>query len=88
MSEMCIIETSRMSTLLLKNIKRIYRVSSEKPLSILIKDGIIQEIAAYEDILRIYGKSVLENTSILDCAGTIAIPGFVDSHTHLLFYGS
>ncbi len=88
MLKMCIIETSMMSTLLLKNIKKIYRVSSEKPPSILIKDGIIQEIAAYEDILRIYGKSALESASILDCSDTIAVPGFVDSHTHLLFCGS
>ena len=77
-----------MESLLLKNIKKVYGLSSENPLSIFIKDGIIQEIAVYESILKSYGKSILENTSVLDCSNVIAIPGFVDSHTHLLFYGS
>lgn len=29
-----------------------------------------------------------EKTDILDCAGRVVMPGFVDSHTHLLFAGS
>ena len=77
-----------MPNLILKNTKKVYRVSDEKnvkPLSILIQDGIIEEIGEYEEIHKNIDK---KNLTILDCSDSIAIPGFVDSHTHLLFYGS
>ena len=80
-----------MSNILLKNIKKIYRVSSENdaaPLSILIQDGVIQEIAAYEHLLKSLGENVLNDSEVIDCSDCIVLPGFVDSHTHLLFYGS
>lgn len=80
-----------MSTLILKNVKKIYRVSLEiqdQPLSIWIQDGIIQEIGPFETICRNFGERQLENAEVKDCSDVIALPGFVDSHTHLLFAGS
>ena len=32
--------------------------------------------------------SFLDETKVVDCSDCIALPGFVDSHTHLLFAGS
>ena len=80
-----------MPNIILKNIKKIYRVSDEKnpiPLSILIRNGIILEIGMYEEIYKSIDRKTLKDTTVLDCSDSIAIPGFVDSHTHLLFYGS
>ena len=80
-----------MPDLLLKDIEKIYRLSDEKnpiPLSILIRDGIIQEIGEYEEIHKNIDKKNLKDITVLDCSDSIALPGFVDSHTHLLFYGS
>ncbi|NQT27062.1 imidazolonepropionase [candidate division KSB1 bacterium] len=71
-----------MSELLLQNIKQVYHpdwLNHEGPVSIYINDGIIKKIAE--------GESTPE-TEVLDCSGLIALPGFVDSHTHLLFAGS
>lgn len=80
-----------MSNLLLKNVKKIYNVSSEgdtQALSIWIQDGIIQEIGSYETIRKNVGEQKLKDSEVLDCSDCIALPGFVDSHTHLLFHGS
>jgi imidazolonepropionase len=80
-----------MSNILLKNIKKIYRVLPDKkavPLSIFIQDGIIQDIADYDHLLKSYDKHVLNKSEVIDCSDCIVLPGFVDSHTHLLFYGS
>lgn len=79
-----------MSTLILKNVKRIYGGFSEEnqPLSIWIQDGIIQEIGSYGTLSRNLGERQMENAEVKDCSDVIALPGFVDSHTHLLFAGS
>lgn len=80
-----------MSDLLLKNVKKIYPISREddaKPLSILVRDGIIEEIAIYEDLLKTHGSRVENEIQMIDCSDRIILPGFIDSHTHLLFFGS
>jgi imidazolonepropionase len=80
-----------MSNILLKNIKKIYRVSPENdaaPLSIFIQDGLIQDIAEYEHLLESTDEHALSKSEVIDCSDCIVLPGFVDSHTHLLFYGS
>jgi len=79
------------SSLILKDIKKIYRIADEKktkPLSILVQEGIIQKIAPYDEIVKTADKNLLDNTTVINCSDCIALPGFVDSHTHLLFYGS
>jgi imidazolonepropionase len=79
-----------MMNLLLKNIKSIYRHQSSdktKP-SIRIEDGIIQTIAPFDEIKKKIAADELKKTETIDCSDCIALPGFVDSHTHLLFYGS
>jgi imidazolonepropionase-like amidohydrolase len=76
-----------MKTLLLKNIKHIHKQAGEN-LSILIRNGVIETIAPFEEIDRTFGMAPMEPPDVLDCSKWIAIPGFVDSHTHLLFAGS
>lgn len=45
---------------------------------ILIKNGIIEDIASIEPD---------ENTEIIDCKGKSVIPGFIDTHSHPLLFG-
>ncbi len=47
--------------------------------SILIEDGIIKEVGKF--------KSKRRNASLIDARGCVVCPGFVDSHTHLVFAG-
>ena len=71
-----------MSSLILTNIKQVYHpdwVDHTGALSIRIEDGIIREIS---------GDEHASGPNVLNCSGLIALPGFVDSHTHLLFAGS
>ncbi len=78
-----------MSDLLLKNIREIYGVSSggqSPPLSILIKNGVIVEIDRLENLQQSFPD--LSSIKEMDCSDLIALPGYVDSHTHLLFAGS
>ncbi|MBN2415696.1 imidazolonepropionase [bacterium] len=72
-----------MSGLLLNNIASLYDPRDGErsgPLSILIEDGVISCIGSCAKI----GNGV----EVVDCSGLLAIPGFVDCHTHLLFAGS
>lgn len=47
---------------------------------ILIEDGKIQIVGKGKD------KEICD--TVYDCSGKIALPGFVDSHTHLVFHGT
>lgn len=59
-----------MTSLLVKNV----RIMDGDPADILIRDGIITEIALELDD---------HNVTVEDGAGMIALPGLVDAHTHL-----
>ncbi|MCK4454713.1 MAG: imidazolonepropionase [Thermoplasmata archaeon] len=52
--------------------------------SVLIAGGRIQRIGEYEDLTR--GRSE-RDYEVIDAAGKIVMPGFVDPHTHLVFAG-
>lgn len=80
-----------MTDLLLKNVKQVYGKEfqdSDDSLSIYIENGYIKHILPYEKILRISERVKIENVETVDCSDMIALPGYVDSHTHLLFYGT
>ncbi len=51
---------------------------------IVIEDGKIIALGKNED----YQLWINESSMVIDYSGTIALPGFVDSHTHLVFGGS
>ena len=84
--------------LLIKNIHQLVTVASNgKPFksgkemrelnvienaAVLIENGIIQRIAPTNEL------SVPSEIDVLDAAGRVALPGFVDSHTHTVFAGS
>lgn len=86
-----------MSNLLIQNISQIatpkpgiYRGSELRSLNvyenaaIYISDGSIQAVGALSDVLkRVEGHPV-----ILDAEEKAAVPGFVDSHSHLVFGGN
>ncbi len=84
--------------LLIKNIRQLVTVSSNgRPFksgkamrelnvlenaAVLIENGIIQRIAPSNDLTG------APDMDVLDATGRVAIPGFVDSHTHTVFAGS
>ena len=83
--------------LLIKNIAQLVTVSSEgKPLkagkemgelhvvenaAVLIEGGIVQRIAGTNEI------AANAKIDVLDAGNRVALPGFVDSHTHTVFAG-
>lgn len=53
--------------------------------SILLEAGLIRGVGKHEDLMR--GKSE-KDYRVIDAAGKIVMPGFVDPHTHIVFSGS
>ncbi|MEF9983375.1 MAG: imidazolonepropionase [Oscillospiraceae bacterium] len=51
---------------------------------VYIEDGIIKDVDTTKNILSRYNKSECE---IIDATGKCVLPGFIDSHTHLVFGG-
>jgi len=60
------------------------QLTSLENASIYVRDGLI---AAVGEMHQIEG-SIVGELDILDAAGQTVIPGFVDSHTHLVFAGT
>ena len=54
---------------------------------ILIDCDIISKISQYEELTHEFGTDDNSTLHIIDCKGKAIIPGFVDSHTHLLWEG-
>ncbi len=52
--------------------------------AVYIEDGIIKDLGATDDILAKYS---LDDCQVIDASGKAVLPGFVDSHTHLVFGG-
>jgi imidazolonepropionase len=52
--------------------------------SVLIADGTIQAVGSCSELEKL----ITDQTEIIDLAGKTIMPGFVDSHTHLVFGGS
>lgn len=51
--------------------------------AVAIRDGRILAVGADRDIVGLVG----QRTDIVDLAGGTALPGFIETHTHPLFYG-
>jgi len=80
-----------MANLLLKNFNQVYGYEKRedgKSLSIFIRDGIIEHIMPFDELIMRVDKAKMRDTEIVKCDGMIALPGYVDAHTHLLFYGT
>ena len=54
---------------------------------ILIESDIIAKISQSEELANEFGTEDNSTLRIIDCQGKAIIPGFVDSHTHLLWEG-
>ncbi len=50
--------------------------------SVLIKGERIEKVGAYEDLIKLVDGEDFEE---IDCSNKVVMPGYVDSHTHLLF---
>ena len=65
----------------------------EKGMGILIEDGKILKIADSGGLISEFSpswdgsKAISDNISVVDAEGNAVIPGFVDSHTHLIWSG-
>lgn len=51
--------------------------------AVAVKDGIIIRVGKNEDVLELQ----TEQTELVDLKGNLMLPGFTDSHMHLLSYG-
>lgn len=84
------------ANLVIVNIKKLYtptgpfkrgkemsKISFYNDAFIAIKDGLILDVGNHD-----YEKYVGEKTEIYDGRQLVALPGFVDSHTHLVYGGS
>lgn len=60
-------------------------LNEEKPFAsaLAVKEGKIFKIGIYDEIKLLQG----ENTKVVDLQGKTAIPGFIDSHIHLISLG-
>jgi imidazolonepropionase len=54
---------------------------------ILIENGIVNKIGQTDSLNNEFGSEDTESLSVIDCNNQAIIPGFVDSHTHLLWDG-
>lgn len=52
--------------------------------AVIVKDGIITYVGPMSDMPAVENP---ENYQVIDAAGRAVLPGFVDSHTHLIFGG-
>ncbi|MBS4210412.1 imidazolonepropionase [Bacillus sp. FJAT-50079] len=52
---------------------------------IAIKDGLIVGVGSEEEMANDFA---FEKKDVIDATGKVVAPGFVDSHTHLVFYGT
>ena len=78
-----------MSDLILRNVKAVYGWPHHgAPLSIWIHHGHIASIVPTDQLVRVMDPGTLSSATVIDGTGQIACPGFIDSHTHLLFAGS
>jgi imidazolonepropionase len=57
--------------------------------AVVIKEGLIAEVGTTKDIVKRYetGGVDLADFDMIDARGKAVLPGFVDSHTHLVFGG-
>ena len=84
-----------MPDLILKDLKAVYGIDPggkirdplPEPLSIVVRNDTITAIAPYQKIKTSVASDPHPPT-VLDCSDLIAVPGFIDSHTHLVFAGS
>lgn len=52
--------------------------------AVIVEDGVIKAVGTTEEILGRYNEA---EYSVIDAEGKAVLPGFVDSHTHLVFGG-
>ena len=55
---------------------------------ILVRDGKIEAVGRSDEIEKKSKDAVRAGLSVVDLGGRVALPGFVDAHTHLVFGGN
>ncbi|MGI8773059.1 MAG: imidazolonepropionase [Acidobacteriaceae bacterium] len=56
----------------------------ERDRAIFVRDGRIARVGSYAEIRKL----MTADTTVIDAAGRLVTPGFVDAHTHLVFAGT
>ncbi len=51
---------------------------------VVVEDGIITEVGTTDEVLSKYNT---DDCKVIDASGRAVLPGFIDSHTHLIFGG-
>lgn len=83
--------------IIFQNIRKLYTPTQKAPIhgewmkkikvfenvNVVIKDGLILNVGLFN-----CAPYIDEHTIVIDCANEIMLPGFIDSHTHLVHYGS
>ena len=52
--------------------------------SVLVSDGIIEDVGTFEEIAK---RNDISDAEVIDAVGRALLPGFIDCHTHLIFGG-
>lgn len=68
------------------NVDRLNNLGIIEDGAIAARDGVIVAVGSTEELLDQVHLS--RETLVLNCAGQVVMPGFVDPHTHLVFVGS
>lgn len=58
--------------------------SNPRAEAVAVKNGQFVKVGSNEDVLPFKD----ENTKVIDLEGKMLVPGFIDSHMHLLYYGN
>ncbi len=98
MSSLALLHASQLVTLAGPARPRVGKELSElaiiRDAGILIRDGKIERVGPSDEIERILNANCIQdleaarNVKTVDLGGRVALPGFVDAHTHLVFAGN
>ena len=55
--------------------------------AIVVNQGVIERVAPSNEVVSEYGEDGSDDHTLFDAGGRAVVPGFIDTHTHLLWAG-